>query len=910
MKRKFSIFLCIVMLMSTVKAAFAQQQEQITDIQAESVMFADETAEVSLELESYKAIKDSITLSFNKEIDMDSLNLSFTEEEDPEIECETEISKIDGKTLSIKFKQELDMGKTYILSAPFIMDSEKKSIIADFSISIALEKLFSDDFEDYEDSNGLEDKYHYKKNDGSSYELSAFPEIVEIEDKNGNHRLKFSNVCQDATTGGNLTLMPKIQDERLFNNYILEYTVANGMNAPHYFLAYQGALAYPEASLTAAKKYAPSTQNNYVYIYDKYRHNIGVDKANNLQVATDDDTRMTYVMNGGKTDGTLSLYQNGSLILNNIPLEYYDDYGIFGFAKSSKDKAPLYIDDILAYRVNCNVSGTSGELKELSPSLLCNDFAEGEKVVCEIDKALQIPGVDVRYDWYTSKNENQYPQNDDEWVKVKEDSETNEFTIENDKKYIKCIVELQIQGIILKEYESSVLFRAVPPNINVKNGKPVADIVKKDDNTIQVTYEYMDANSDKEKGTTIEWFISKDLNADKKWELKKTSVINDGDEANDYDFDVTDMIDTFVKCVITVRSEYDETAQPAPDEATYTGTPVTLNYILPFKPVASNVKIIGTAEAGSVVKVSYSYYDENGDAENNNKTEIKWYRTGNGAKTLVGSGVTYVITSADAGYSIICEVTPANDTEPSKGETQSSVAISVIKKSGGNSSSSGGGSTRGGLSDSSKNISSDTVMNPYVKDSTFVSMPEKTSSFADTEKHWAKDYIERLYKKKIINGRDNDLFEPDSTITRAEWIALLIRGAGISTDSVKWQSCFTDVDENAWYASALQAAYDNKLAGGYEDGSFGPNENITREAMAKMLVETYEYCAKKKLDDSIELTFNDSSEIAYWAENNVKKAVAAGLINGDDKNCFNPKQNATRAEAAVMLDRMLELLNK
>ena len=73
------------------------------------------------------------------------------------------------------------------------------------------------------------------------------------------------------------------------------------------------------------------------------------------------------------------------------------------------------------------------------------------------------------------------------------------------------------------------------------------------------------------------------------------------------------------------------------------------------------------------------------------------------------------------------------------------------------------------------------------------------------------------------------------------------------------------------------------------------------------LVDVYEYIIGSDMDDSSARSFADNDTISTWADVYVKKASASGLINGDDKGCFNPKNDTTRAEASAVLSRMLEM---
>lgn len=109
---------------------------------------------------------------------------------------------------------------------------------------------------------------------------------------------------------------------------------------------------------------------------------------------------------------------------------------------------------------------------------------------------------------------------------------------------------------------------------------------------------------------------------------------------------------------------------------------------------------------------------------------------------------------------------------------------------------------------------------------------EKT--FSDIGSHWAKEDIELLASKLIINGISDELFAPDESLTRAQFAALLVRSLGIVRDETSDPS-FHDVSSDAWYADAVAIASKAGLVTGYADGSFRPDERISREQITVML---------------------------------------------------------------------------
>ena len=118
---------------------------------------------------------------------------------------------------------------------------------------------------------------------------------------------------------------------------------------------------------------------------------------------------------------------------------------------------------------------------------------------------------------------------------------------------------------------------------------------------------------------------------------------------------------------------------------------------------------------------------------------------------------------------------------------------------------------------------------------------------------------------------------------------------------------FKDVQPGAWYYGTVEGAYAAGLINGYEDGTFRPEQEITREEMAALIVRALKYAGQEVIVDDVDAIlarFEDASKISPWAKEEAAQAVASGIIIGRD-GLFAPKDNATRAEAVVMLKRML-----
>ncbi|MNI34221.1 Endo-1,4-beta-xylanase A precursor [compost metagenome] len=184
-------------------------------------------------------------------------------------------------------------------------------------------------------------------------------------------------------------------------------------------------------------------------------------------------------------------------------------------------------------------------------------------------------------------------------------------------------------------------------------------------------------------------------------------------------------------------------------------------------------------------------------------------------------------------------------------------------------------------------------------------------TFDDVSKHWAKADIELLASKLVVKGATDSSFAPDNNITRAEFAALLVRSLGLATDAAG--ITFTDVKSGDWYAGAIGAAVKAKLVDGFEDNSFQPNDTITREQMAVMIAkaitavgQTIDISGKQ---DGLLAKFQDKASISSWAQTAVAQAVQAKIIAGMTDETFVPSANASRAQAVVMLKRLMQYVD-
>lgn len=180
---------------------------------------------------------------------------------------------------------------------------------------------------------------------------------------------------------------------------------------------------------------------------------------------------------------------------------------------------------------------------------------------------------------------------------------------------------------------------------------------------------------------------------------------------------------------------------------------------------------------------------------------------------------------------------------------------------------------------------------------------EAGEMFCDVINHWAKDYVYELYSAEIVNGVDTHIFEPDTKVNRAMLVTILGRVDGVNT-SLYSSVDFNDVDIDEWYGPYVAWAQEAGIVDGYEDGSFKPTANITREQMAAIF-ERYTNYAGKTLDESEKEQFADYDNISQWAVGAVEFVQRAGLVDGKEGNRFDPLGTATRAEICAVTSRFI-----
>ncbi|CEN92922.1 S-layer homology domain-containing protein [Paraclostridium sordellii] len=168
----------------------------------------------------------------------------------------------------------------------------------------------------------------------------------------------------------------------------------------------------------------------------------------------------------------------------------------------------------------------------------------------------------------------------------------------------------------------------------------------------------------------------------------------------------------------------------------------------------------------------------------------------------------------------------------------------------------------------------------------------------DIDGHWANKQISKFIENSYANGYEDNTFRPDNQITRAEFVKLVNKYFGFNDKGV---SNFKDINQKNWYYNdvciAIQAGYIN----GYEDNTFRPDNIITREEAAKIIVSI-----KNQQDNVYDKlnAFPDKHKVSNWAKPYIEGAIENGYLKGDDLKNLRPTSHITRAESVTLLSRI------
>jgi len=189
-------------------------------------------------------------------------------------------------------------------------------------------------------------------------------------------------------------------------------------------------------------------------------------------------------------------------------------------------------------------------------------------------------------------------------------------------------------------------------------------------------------------------------------------------------------------------------------------------------------------------------------------------------------------------------------------------------------------------------------------------------SFKDIGSLWpeAQDAIGFMAERGVLQGKAEGIFAPQDSITRAEFAKTIVTLLELNNDVTKLDKPFNDVAKGHWYYNFVQIAFKHGIIEGKNNTTFAPNDLITRQEMAVMIARTMRAMEKAEILLPLQAkemlqNYGDHSQIANWAEQDIALVVKNKIIQGKDGKFIAPKDNATRAEAVVILKRLFDLLN-
>ncbi|WP_165972400.1 cadherin-like beta sandwich domain-containing protein [Paenibacillus piri] len=181
--------------------------------------------------------------------------------------------------------------------------------------------------------------------------------------------------------------------------------------------------------------------------------------------------------------------------------------------------------------------------------------------------------------------------------------------------------------------------------------------------------------------------------------------------------------------------------------------------------------------------------------------------------------------------------------------------------------------------------------------------------FRDVENHWAKNAVNDMGARMVIDGTGDGMFNPDRDITRAEFAAIVVRALGLKPEN--GATTFSDVKATDWYNGVINTAHAYHLISGFEDATFRPNDKITREQAMVIIAKAMTITnLKAKLHvQSTEETlrsYRDAAEASPWAQSSIVDSVQSGIVSGRSGTELVPKDYMTRAEVAAIVQRLLQ----
>ena len=180
-------------------------------------------------------------------------------------------------------------------------------------------------------------------------------------------------------------------------------------------------------------------------------------------------------------------------------------------------------------------------------------------------------------------------------------------------------------------------------------------------------------------------------------------------------------------------------------------------------------------------------------------------------------------------------------------------------------------------------------------------------AFSDTKSHWANACIDQLESQKLVSGYPDGRFQPNSTITRAEFAVLMLNS--FPKAEVKRQAiAFKDVPSNYWAYKAIRDAYQREFFSGYPDGTFQPSQPIPRVQAIAVLANAANLSVPEQPEQTLQRYFDDAQQIPNYAKSAIAAATNGRIaVNYPNVRQLKPNQSSTRGEVTAFLCQSLQL---
>jgi hypothetical protein len=181
-----------------------------------------------------------------------------------------------------------------------------------------------------------------------------------------------------------------------------------------------------------------------------------------------------------------------------------------------------------------------------------------------------------------------------------------------------------------------------------------------------------------------------------------------------------------------------------------------------------------------------------------------------------------------------------------------------------------------------------------------------SASFKDMQGHWAEQGVQLLQERGIAGGYPDGTFKPNNTVSKVEFFTMLNKVMGFKNTQAP---LFTDVAAKDWYynevAKALAAGY---ISGEYKDGAaLNPGAAITRQEAALMIMKAFRANPSKDLAVLKQANFKDANQIDSWRKPAIDYMLSGNIMKGFPDRTFKPKDKVTRAQIAAIMNRVYEL---